>query len=280
MPTMAPTRAPTPIPVITAPVVVHRTPTVYIHIGPHKTASSYIQNIIDAYKGPLSWQKYCWPGENGKSFHPFAMALQSNQNISSEFLDRFDACRRKQNKIIISTESFCIISPDAVGRLREMFANDTVRILVTYRNWLSRYYSIYTEIAKKNLHYLQPFSQFALRYEQEIAEKTGMDLVSMLRPWEEHFGRDALSIVDYDGVLAAGKDIGLVYLCEMLKLNCDKIRKDPTDFNQLVNKTPDMMAFDLLSLVRYLANFKYGCVPNPPKTDSYWVRMVCRPSKM
>jgi hypothetical protein len=60
------------------------------------------------------------------------------------------------------------------------------------------------------------------------------------------FGRENMTLVDYDGAIAAGKDIAFVILCDILGVFCDEL---PKVVQSKSNTRPEMIPYNLLSIV-------------------------------
>eukprot|EP01031_Cornospumella_fuschlensis_P029026 gene29026-35036_t len=80
----------------------------YIHIGPSKTGSSYIQDVLASLKDDFPSQGFCWPAEGqGKVFSRYVRAFDLEQYDLQEQLRRnIENCIHKQLNIIISSEFF------------------------------------------------------------------------------------------------------------------------------------------------------------------------------
>eukprot|EP00981_Chlorochromonas_danica_P010173 scaffold3051_cov167-Ochromonas_danica.AAC.32 len=224
--------------------------TVYLHVGPHKTGSTHIQTVLTALRPHLSKLGVCWAGNYIKSHHDFAKALKHNHplNHSMESMTRIHSCLRHEN-IILSSETFDELDVASIRRLEEFLLYHSkslqegrvqIRVVAVYRDWFQRLFSAYVEQAKKSLSRLRSFSSFfTIRYDS-AREGYGLDILEILQRYEEVFGLDALSLIDYAGAEAAEKDIA------------EKKRE---------NESPPWKSYEVLVAVRDWA-FRRGCSVN------------------
>eukprot|EP01039_Chlorochromonas_danica_P004497 gene4496-4932_t len=242
--------------------------TVYLHIGPHKTGSTHIQTVLTLFQPHLSKLGVCWAGNHTKAHHDFAKALKFNHplNHSVESMTRIHSCLQQEH-IILSSETFDELDVASIRRLEALLLRHNkspqegklqIRVVAVYRDWFQCLFSAYVERTKKSLSRLRSFSNFfTMRYDS-AREGYGLDILGILRRYEEVFGLDALSLIDYAGTEAAGKDIAEVLLCEIIRIDCQNI-----SFVQQKreNESPPWKSYEVLVVVRDWA-FRRGCSVN------------------
>lgn len=219
---------------------------VILHIGPHKTGSTYIQQAFNRLNTSLYLAGYCWDADGkAKKHHLLATHLYNNHKglTSLRNYPVLFKCLNESRKVIISSETFSAFANQKVlSRLKGFFAGHSVHVVAAYREPLSLFYSIYTEVIKNTDHAL-PFGSFLLQHYKEHWRAFHYDSI---RHFERTFGREHLTVVDYYGVLAADRDIAQVLLCEVIGILCDAaIRADePT------NARPNMIPYNIFHIVR------------------------------
>eukprot|EP01039_Chlorochromonas_danica_P003403 gene3404-3729_t len=181
-------------------------------------------------------------------------------------MTRIHSCLRHEN-IILSSETFDELDVASIRRLEEFLLYHSkslqegrvqIRVVAVYRDWFQRLFSAYVEQAKKSLSRLRSFSSFfTIRYDS-AREGYGLDILEILQRYEEVFGLDALSLIDYAGAEAAEKDIAEVLLCEIIRIDCQNI-----SFVQKKreNESPPWKSYEVLVAVRDWA-FRRGCSVN------------------
>ncbi|RYH25139.1 hypothetical protein EON65_15970 [archaeon] len=217
---------------------------IVLHIGPHKTATTHIQQTFAKYQQELSDAGYCWQG-NGfkKEHHNLAVHLYFNRTHRlPEHQYMFD-CLEIGQKLLISSETFAIFANQgSFNTLKQYFHPRKIAIVAAYREPLSLFYSIYTEV-NKNKDYATSFGDFILHYYKKYADAYRY---ALLMNYEKQFGRDSIVIIDYNGVKAANQDIAHVFLCDVLRILCDvKITTNLID-----NRHPSMLPHNVFQMVR------------------------------
>mmetsp|Transcript_103712 Transcript_103712/g.203386 ORF Transcript_103712/g.203386 Transcript_103712/m.203386 type:complete len:132 (+) Transcript_103712:49-444(+) len=104
-------------------------PRAIVHIGPPKTASSYIQEFLSQHARDLQKYNLIWPSTHQygspKGIHQFGRDLAEDRidNTTTEITDMkvfFEENRAQNRSIIISSESFSKDSPIGVAMLKSM----------------------------------------------------------------------------------------------------------------------------------------------------------------
>eukprot|EP01031_Cornospumella_fuschlensis_P035978 gene35978-43634_t len=236
---------------------VPKKPLVYVHIGPSKTGTTYIQAVLASLRDHLPHQQFCWPGNSdGKIFAKLADALDDrNTALVASFRASINKCIGKGLNVIISSEHFHFMKN--ISSFTEFFTPYSPYIIAYRREYLSVQYSSYAEENKRDHHPwpMMDFLPYAIIGFNQMAENgNNRDVVRYLK---SVFGDNKLIIVDYDGVKAAGKDIAEVMLCDVLHIYCEQAL--PVTFRaSTINKKPDMTPYNILSLLEELLAF-FGC---------------------
>eukprot|EP00981_Chlorochromonas_danica_P010516 scaffold3255_cov191-Ochromonas_danica.AAC.3 len=163
-------------------------------------------------------------------------------------MTRIHSCLQQEH-IILSSETFDELDVASIRRLEALLLRHNkspqegklqIRVVAVYRDWFQCLFSAYVERTKKSLSRLRSFSNFfTMRYDS-AREGYGLDILGILRRYEEVFGLDALSLIDYAGTEAAGKDIA------------EQKRE---------NESPPWKSYEVLVVVRDWA-FRRGCSVN------------------
>lgn len=234
--------------VASKPAPSQKKPVVYVHIGPSKTGTTYIQAVLASLKDHLPNKQFCWPGSSdGKIFAKLADALDDrNTAVIASFRSSINKCMSKGLNVIISSEHFHFMKN--ITLFTDFFTPYSPYIIAYRREYLSVQYSSYAEENKLNPRPwpMMDFLPYAIIGANQLAENgNNRDVVRYLK---SKFGEDKLIIVDYDGVKAAGKDIAEVMLCNVLHIYCGEAL--PVAFRaSTINKKPDMAPYNMLSLL-------------------------------
>jgi len=132
-------------------------PKAIIHIGPHKTATTTIQNMMISARGVERMQKM-----NMYTYHPeleedsqnkvvqFVEDLyhhhpDSSSNSAPQMWEFFNQSRLQRRNIILSTEDLVCLSLHQIGRLQQMLGGFEVTVIVVYREYISHLVSFHSQ---------------------------------------------------------------------------------------------------------------------------------------
>ena len=135
--------------------------------------------------------------------HSIKSALEHNRNV------------------FISSENFDLLEVAQVQHLRNMLDGFNVKVLFVYRDWLSQLVCWHFELEKYEVSdYTVSFSDFLLTLMDDLPPV--LRPLDVLTAYSTVFGKENITMVDYDGVAAANKDIVPVILCEVAGVLCNQ----------------------------------------------------------
>lgn len=142
--------------VIGLSVVIVSKPVAIVHIGPHKTGSTYIQTSLVLYKTILEQHNYyTFLHPNALKNHAaLAYALlqiigyQRTEEDLHAYEELFTKTAEKNKNILISSEFLSIVSTERLIILYDMLKDFDVHIVFMHRNWLQHEISSYHQIHK------------------------------------------------------------------------------------------------------------------------------------
>ena len=192
---------------------------IYIHIGLHKTGSTYIQKVCADNRAYLQSCGLEYP-ELGAEFlfghHNVAWSLMPGHALKNtdsfsltQLLNWIDQCATQ--RFLISSEDFDFLQSAQVDKLHHLLANYDVKIVMYVRNPITALYSYWQESVKHGD--ARPFEAYC---KQILIDPQPVDYCKIAGRWTESFGKDALSIVIYDNLVATQVDIALYLLREVL----------------------------------------------------------------
>lgn len=235
-------------------------PTVYIHVGPPKTGTTHIQIYLLKYIKYLYQVNYCYPmntidNTNEKTLSYLAMDLHFNKDLSKHQY-YINQCLQKKMNLFLSAENLASLNETKLIKLNTLFPkNSKIFIIISYREWLSRIYSHYTEEAKSNLYRAGPISNFLYEdYGHISTAPLDYDMVALVTRYEKIFGSNNTIVLDYHGVIEEKRDLVYVLLCEIVKILCFKTKY--MNYNiTYENRKPNAIYLHLISLVRDYIHF-------------------------
>ena len=192
---------------------------IVIHIGPHKTASTFLQSNMKGNSSFLTSQGVCYPTEMFYKGGHHMLPPAIRKNSSSDFegllneIDNFE-------KIVFSSETFSRMSVNNIKRLSELFTGYDVQILFFYRSLYDVLPSQWQERIKQGFSTTWP--EYFLFASGNLPLK-GLTFPlpdRILRNWSEVFGFERLNIFSYATLKADPKN-ALKPICDLLDLDID-----------------------------------------------------------
>lgn len=182
-----------------------------LHVGPHKTASSYIQVNLDKARRDLAKQGWCYPlvGTAGLNAHHDlahnAWEFLPNQAPHRDVLEKLgEAARADANNILLSAEGFCRWKPADFDRLADILGFECYELVYVVRDQLDLFPSLWAEEVKQGRSL-----GFADRFAAEFADPMGSRFFNPMRDLNPLLSRERARVrtVPYDSLKRLGIDI-------------------------------------------------------------------------
>ena len=197
------------------------TPRYVIHIGPFKTASTYIQECLTSARAALAAEGVCYPAEladpSAKFMHmPVVRALKRNQGETLRPV--FAALNAAGHKtVVLSCEHMVFLKPAEMRVLRDVTGASDVRVVYTCRRWSDRLASIWNQNLLMGDTQSLPEFFFSLtageapsympKWLREQGPGADLDYSVTWKQVEDVFGRDGLTIFPYSDIMDRGGDV-------------------------------------------------------------------------
>ena len=236
----------------------------FLHIGPHKTASTFIQKMLFNNKSILAENRKIYleifdQGDWGH--HKLADSLRHNND--DLFYGIIKKTQKTSGDLIISSENFDSISLGQIKKLYSSFNFNSPKIIYYKRCARELLLSTWQENIKHGETYswrhflsenlLRPFSSNVLNGGQ-IIEK-----------YESVFGADSISIIDFHSALKQKYGI----TTEFLKV----LGENPHDYSideQKVNQSLSFIDVEILRILNIVSK-RQGIAPRHELRDKYLV---------
>ncbi|EWM20272.1 hypothetical protein Naga_100167g8 [Nannochloropsis gaditana] len=240
---------------------VRKMPKIFLHIGAHKTATTYIQSKMVRSKEFLLQRGVILPSICSSDteaptyrFYEVPKYLQGTKFAKSKYCSEnpFDELNRTLNSIhrdnvsqniFISSEEYDNLNDEMVAEVAKLFSNFQTTVVVYYRRKKEHLVSYYSEFAKRGnpLTLPLPLGDFLwnvmakVNPEADVSDPlpsvptagghipiNGLCYNRVLETYSRHFDPKNVVIVHYDGVVDAEKDPWEVLLQEVMMLGMDK----------------------------------------------------------
>jgi hypothetical protein len=187
-------------------------PRYLIHIGPHKTGTTYLQHAFTRLRPALAARGILYPhqwgnGEHGHHDLPPALAQPDDGSLPAAFAV-FN--RSGAHTVLLSSETFTYASDADVGRLHALLAGEPATVVFYARRWSELIPSCWRESVKHGS--LVTLPEYVLAC---LADPTVSPIVNFCHVLDRYaavFGAGSIRIVSYNGVLEAGEDL-LTHFC-------------------------------------------------------------------
>lgn len=227
--------------------------TVILHVGPHKTGTTALQNALSANVDRLARHGILYPqsGRNGTSHAALAEALLLGDHSGLARLAReADGWRA----VLVSCEHLSALDPAGLAALRDSFPKAEVRVAYALRRLVHLWPSHWAELVKhsQNLSFAGYLDRVTRREDQPF-----MAPILPLRQLDrlaDTFGTSALHLSLYDLAQDQGHDQGPAFIDDLLGLG----HIAPTFATQRANPSPS----DLETGLVYLLNRHAGSRAN------------------
>ena len=180
-----------------------------VHIGPHKTATTYIQHNLFGNQAPLAERGWTYPefGTFGMSGH-HEIAHNADRYLTGDqaapLAEVGAAAKAAGQNIVLSAEGFCRWGPPRFRRLAQVLGQDQVHLVYTLRDPFDVLYSYWAEEVKQGY-----IKSFADRFVENITTGTRSRLMNPMRDLAVHMADKSarISVMPYNVLISEGIDI-------------------------------------------------------------------------
>ena len=180
----------------------------FLHIGAHKTGSTYIQQRLTADADRLRRDHgivYPTVGRELLWGHHNLCKIISGGGDLGELRKNLVAETKSASTILLSSENFEGLNEKNIRRLISLFDPDSVKVLFFFRNWTPLLYSMWQEEIKHGeiilyhqyieSHLVFYFSSKLLNFELAVSEYASV------------VGKDNVLLASYDNIIGTGDDL-------------------------------------------------------------------------
>jgi len=184
-------------------------PKTILHIGPHKTGSSYLQACFRQYRDALRARGVVVPAEwesaGNAAQTVLVAALRDGGNYEAAVETMAKIRMDGAATLLISAEDLCTLGVVQVQRLRDLLGDSDVTIVYYVRRTSDLLFSSWQEDVKHNTTMI--FPEYVLNHVRNPEASLFFNLEVRLKPFIEVFGKDALRIVGYSALRDNGIDL-------------------------------------------------------------------------
>ena len=222
-------------------------PRYLIHIGPHKTGTTYLQHAFTRLRAALAARGVLYPhrwgnGEHGHHDLPSALGQPDDGSLPAVF-GAFN--RSGVDTVLLSSETFTYSGDAEVRRLHTLLAGEPATVVFYGRRWSELIPSCWRESVKHGSLVTMP--EYVLTCLGDPTASPIVNFCHILDRFAAVFGSGSIRIVSYNGVLEAGEDL-LSHFCRNFLSWSDP---PPTGFGR-VNPSLDMVDTEIIRTLNTL----------------------------
>jgi hypothetical protein len=186
-----------------------------LHVGPHKTGSTYLQHQLVQSREAL--RRYGWEypefGQRLFAQHNIYSWLANERNGGDVTEQGLLALLANHPRLIISSEDFSYLSRDGLTRLATLVSDRPIEVVYFLRSTTDVWPSHWQELVRHGrdetfLEYLAAFAGWV-----RALHVNGMNPMSQLNRFANALGKNAIKIICYDNIVDKKDDI-FHYFCE------------------------------------------------------------------
>lgn len=230
---------------------------IVIHIGSHKTGTTYLQQGFVALRQPLLAVGFDDPSEwqDHLDGHDTLVGLAAGDGAALARLAAIGVTAAREGRaVLLSSEKFEHLDDSAVGRLAGALRGHAVEIVYVARHWSGLLPSAWQEQIKQGGS--ETYPEFLLSHFAQPADSRLPSPMGVLGRYAAAFGRDAIRLVDDDRLVGGGGDLLGLVLDALLR-----VPVLPSSQGRRVNAALAAVEVEVIRVVNAMAGRWPGSVP-------------------
>jgi len=221
-----------------------------LHIGPPKTGTSSLQEVLFRHQDQLSAQGYEYPAFGRHAdmsklpgHHGIPDGIRKHGAVPPEVLEQL-ALLPEGHRVILSSENFAHLDDEGVRVLLRTLGPENVEIIYYARRWDQLLPSVWQELVKHG--HSQPYLEFLNRQISAPMASIYLNYMQVLDRWARVTGRSRLRIFSYDNMRATGQDIVQHFCRDVLGITLDTSGESQVNRRQSVADTETLRVLNFL----------------------------------
>jgi hypothetical protein len=191
-----------------------------VHIGPHKTGTTYIQVILDRLRDRL-WEHgilvpSVWNAAPGQPSHMQLVWALRNRDLTLVRNQIRDMLALRPRYVVISCEGLSRLDPEQISQFRQLLGLAPAQVVYHVRRWSERLPSLWQETVKFG--HTETFPEFLVEQLTQY-DRSELRDAFMIDRFCAVFGAAQVRLVSYSHMMEEGVDIGAHFLAAFLGLS-------------------------------------------------------------
>lgn len=225
-------------------------PTFILHIGLHKTGSTFLQNFCALNRIRLQELGVVYPGAATQwhAHHPLVWSMGVNhprhipENGDTAFyvrqiIEEFDEISSRCHTLLLSSEDFEFMNPRNMDVIKKLFTRFDIKILAYLRPQSSYLESEYAQhVRMDETRFTGSIKDFYMRF--DFMQR--YNYLNLLQPYADRFGREAIIVRPFERAQFEGGDL-LQDFCSAIGITLDDTLKKPSDKDSNISISGDAL---------------------------------------
>ncbi len=191
-----------------------------VHIGPHKTGSTYIQETLAALRGTLLERGICvpsiWNAAPGLPSHMQLVWALRNGDLTLIRRQLQEILAQRPRYVVISCEALSRLDQEQIIQLRQLLGSAPLQVVYHVRRWPERLPSLWQEEVKFG--HTTMFPEYLAKHLTKYADSELRD-AAMIDRFADVFGTAQIKVVSYSHLVDQKLDIARHFLATFLDLS-------------------------------------------------------------
>lgn len=193
---------------------------VFLHIGPHKTGSTFLQRMFVKNRGHLLNHNILYP-KCGQEFlfghFNLVHYYKKEEDLKGEFdLENFKREVDTTANVLLSSEDFIRLNLEELKSLKSLFQEKSWTVIYYRRNWNDLLESVWSETLKRGSHL--SFKEYIDSKEYKSADYFKLNHSENLKLFSKVFGKENIRVLDYDLIENSDENLFNHFLSEILEV--------------------------------------------------------------
>ncbi len=230
-------------------------PRFIIHVGPHKTGSTYLQYSLGRLAGRLAEQGVlyptCWCPAPGNPIHtllPRRLRAGRDPNLAEDFRRLTEAGHRT---VVISSEDISDLEEPALDAFRSLIGDHPAEIVFYCRRWSELIPSGWQEKVKQG--HAMTFPDFVQLQIRQAVSAPNTNFGRKLDLFASYFGRENIKLVSYNNLVDDGIDIFGHFMQAVLGLEADEL-----PIRERLNQSVSMFDIEMIRVLNAFDSARNG----------------------
>lgn len=196
-------------------------PRIVIHVGPHKTGTTFLQSALARARHTLLKQGIFYPSvwfpPDGNTSHGLIYDLLRKNDIDLLTAQLNEVLHTACHTAVISSEALADLSAAEIASLRQLTLGYDTRVVIYCRSWVARMVSGWKETVRHGN--TETLPEFCAIHLGNASQSNQVNFGVLIEEYARQFGRDSIYLVCYDHLVKSGTNLAEHFLARFCGWN-------------------------------------------------------------